>query len=131
MTDFLVALGAAVGTLSGTTGLVGGVQAVARGAVRPVAAEALAAVVHIMDPALAESAGAGHGPALQAGEAAALVQEEDSVEAVDLDLAVALEASVAAWQAEERITAVTLETDGPAAHLMLEDQEDAGVLTAS
>lgn len=43
------------------------------------------------------------------------------MEEVDLALAAALEASVAAGQSEERIPAVALEADGRAAHLLLED----------
>lgn len=54
------------------------------------------------------------------------------MEEVDLELAVALEASVAAVQAEERLRAVAMEADGQAARLFLEQeahlvQETVGV----
>lgn len=82
MTDSLgTAPEEAVETISGVTGLVGGVQAVALGAVLPAAAEVSAEAVLLMDlGTLAESAEVGHGAALSAGEVPAFILEEVSAE---------------------------------------------------
>lgn len=81
MTDSLGAAPAeAVETISGATGLVGGVPAVAHGAGLPAVAEVLAAAVLMDLGTLAEPAEVGHGAALSAEEVPAFILAEVSAE---------------------------------------------------